>query len=251
MKNKDYIMIAFPVILVAGIFIVLFSSWQDVSAQATDGSDQCAPNRLRPGFENTDFCNNNIESWDEIISGGPPKDGIPAVNDPDMESVEEASGWLVDRSPVIAVEIDGEARAYPQGILMFHEIANDEIAGVPVAVTFCPLCNSSIVFDRTVDGDVLTFGVSGRLRNSDMVMFDRQTDSWWQQFTGEGIVGDYTDTLLDIVPSQVIGFAQFAERYPDGQVMSRTPRGFNRNPYTNYDQSPQPFLFLGQTDQRL
>lgn len=205
----------------------------------------CAPERLQRGFENTDFCNNAIDNWSEILLGQV-KDGIPAVDNPRMETIEEASAWLVDRSPVIAVEINGEARAYPHGILMRHEIANDEIGGVPVAVTFCPLCNSSIVFEREVDGEVLTFGVSGRLRNSDLVMFDRQTDSWWQQFTGEGIVGDYTGTLLDIVPSHVIGFGQFVERYPDGLVMSANGRDYSFNPYGNYDSNPRPFLFLGE-----
>jgi hypothetical protein len=138
--------------------------------------------------------------------------------------------------------------------LIWHEIANDEIAGVPIAITFCPLCNSSIVFDRRVDGEILEFGVSGVLRNSDMVMYDRQTESWWQQFTGEGIVGVYTGTVLDIIPSQVIGFGQFAERYPDGLVMSRDTgyaRSYGINPYTDYDQTSRPFLFDGEVDPRL
>jgi hypothetical protein len=201
----------------------------------------------------TDFCNVSID-LSEIISGGPPKDGIPAVTNPIMETVEQAAEWLVAQSPVIMVVVDGEARAYPQAILMWHEIANDVIADVPIAVTFCPLCNSSIVFDRRVDGETLEFGVSGVLRNSDMVMYDRQTESWWQQFIGQGIAGVYNETLLDFVPSQVVGFGQFAERYPDGLVMSRDT-GFSRNyginPYTGYDQVSSPFLFTGEVDPRL
>lgn len=201
----------------------------------------------------TDFCNTSID-LDEIISGGPPKDGIPAVTNPALESIEEANAWLGERAPVIVVEIDGEARAYPHAILIWHEIANDEIADVPIAVTFCPLCNSSIVFDRRVDGDVLEFGVSGVLRNSDMVMYDRQTESWWQQFTGEGIVGEYNETLLDIIPSQVISFSDFAERYPDGMVMSRDTgfaRRYGTNPYAGYDTANSPFLYRGEVDPRL
>lgn len=239
-----------------GIVLVLIA----VAALSKGGShysaqdDTCNPGYSPFEWGETDFCNASVD-FSEIISGGPPKDGIPALTDPIMESVDAGANWLVDQSPVIAVEIDGEARAYPQAILMRHEIANDVINGVPVAVTFCPLCNSSIVFDRRVEGDTLEFGVSGMLRNSDMIMYDRQTDSWWQQFTGEGIVGHYNETLLDIVPSIVIGFGDFAERYPDGLVMAAN-QGYSsfygRNPYVGYaDSDPSRFLFQGQIDPRL
>ncbi|MCY3833243.1 MAG: DUF3179 domain-containing protein [Chloroflexi bacterium] len=218
------------------------------------GQDNCRPANLNTANWSTDFCNNRVD-FDEILVGNPTKDGIPSVTDPAMESVEAASAWLSDRSPVIALEIEGEARAYPLAILMWHEIANDEIAGFPVAVTFCPLCNSSVTFDRRVNGDALDFGVSGLLRNSDLIMFDRQSETWWQQLTGEALVGDYAGALLDIVPSQVIGFGAFAERYPDGLVMSRAT-GYNRqygiNPYRDYDSRPgRPFLFAGAVDGRL
>ena len=201
------------------------------------------------GSWNTDFCQHSV-GLGEIIPVVR-KDGIPAVDAPKMDTVEEASSWLNKNSPVIAVEIDGEARAYPQAILMWHEIANDEIAGIPIAVTFCPLCNSSIVFDRRVGDDLLSFGVSGNLRNSDMVMYDRETESWWQQFTGEGIVGEYTDELLDILPSRVMGFGQFKDRNPDGLVMSPDTghsRQYGLNPYAGYDTNPEPFLYGGDID---
>ena len=216
--------------------------------------DDCRPGNLNVNNWSTDFCSGQVDFLD-FLSGGPPKDGIPAITDPRMESIEEAAAWLSDRSPVIAVEIEGEARAYPQAVLMWHEIANDEIGGQPIAVTFCPLCNSSITYDRRVNGETLDFGVSGLLRNSDLVMFDRQTESWWQQLTGEGLVGDYAGVLLDFVPSQVISFGSFAERHPQGLVMSRETgyhRRYGINPYTNYDSAPgQPFLFRGQVDPRL
>lgn len=247
--NKKFISYLLPMILT----LIVFVSWILMSSLAQDSNDKnCTPTRFAQ-WTNTDFCNTSV-NLDEIISGGPPKDGIPALTDPSMESVEDASKWLSPQSPVIMVEIAGQARAYPQALLIWHEIANDVIADVPVAITFCPLCNSSIVFDRRVDSKILEFGVSGVLRNSDMVMYDRQTESWWQQFLGKGIVGAYNKTVLDVIPSQVVGFGQFAERYPDGLVMSRET-GFNRaygtNPYTNYDQTSQPFLFNGQIDPRL
>ena len=223
-------------------------------AAIADDSTECRPSNLRTVNWSTDFCQ-SIVDFDEILVGNPVKDGIPAVTDPEMESIEEAADWLNERSPVIAVEVENEARAYPLAILIWHEIANDEIAGLPVAVTFCPLCNSSVTFDRRVSEDVLDFGVSGMLRNSDLIMFDRQTESWWQQLTGQGLVGEYAGTLLEIVPSQVISFGSFAERYPDGLVMSRET-GFNRqygvNPYREYDSRPgTPFLFRGEVDPRL
>ncbi len=233
------------------LIIAVVSSSLLVHAQA---DESCAPRNLRTSNWRTDFCN-HIVDYNEILVGNPTKDGIPAVTDPRMETVEEARNWLVDRSPVIALEIEGEARAYPLAILMWHEIANDQIGDQPVTVTFCPLCNSAIAFDRRVDEAVLDFGVSGMLRNSDLVMYDRQTETWWQQLTGRGLAGQYAGVLLDIVPSQLISFGAYAQRHVDGLVMSRDT-GFNRqygmNPYRGYDsRSSRPFLFDGEIDTRL
>jgi hypothetical protein len=201
----------------------------------------------------TDFCQRSVDI-SEIRSGGPPPDGIPPIDNPVFELIDLASLWLQEQSPVIALEINGDARAYPLAILTWHEIANDVVGGVPVAVTFCPLCNSAIVFDRRVGDETLRFGVSGLLRNSDMVMWDDRTQSFWQQFTGEGIVGAYTGVELEIIPSLVIGFGTFADEYPDGTVLSRDTgrtRSYGANPYVGYDSSPQPFLFEGSIDPRL
>ncbi|MGD8487274.1 MAG: DUF3179 domain-containing protein [Chloroflexota bacterium] len=191
----------------------------------------------------------------EIFSGGPGKDGIPAIDDPRFESIEEARSWVTGLGPVIALEIDGDARAYPLAVLTWHEIVNDTVGGKPVIVTFCPLCHTALVFERTLDGMVHDFGVSGNLRLSDMVMYDRQTETWWQQATGKGIVGDLTGAKLEFVPSQLIGLDQFAEAYPEGVVLSRDTgfdRDYGRNPYVGYDVVDQPpFLFDGVTDGRL
>ncbi len=158
---------------------------------------------------------------EELRSGGPPKDGIPSIDQPVYITAEEAASWLGDREPVIAFRFAGEARAYPLQILMWHEIANTRFGDIPVAVTFCPLCYSALVFDRRVDGETLEFGVSGFLRHSDMIMFDRTTESLWQQITGEAVVGSYTGTRLKTLPSQIISFEQFREVYPGGLVLSR------------------------------
>ncbi len=213
----------------------------------------------------TDFCQTSID-FSEVRSGGPPPNGIPPIGFPEQphllmealpgpvfESIATAETWLQPQSPVIALVIEGDARAYPLAILTWHEIVNDTVGGIPVAVTFCPLCNASIVFERQVDGVELYFGTTGNLRKSDLIMWDDQTQSWWQQFTGEAIVGSYTGTQLTMLPSQVVGFAQFAAQYPDGQVLSRetgAARSYGVNPYTGYD-SGDPFLFDEAVDPRL
>ena len=203
-------------------------------------------------WPDTDFCQTSID-LETVLSGGPPPNGIPPINDPVYESVESAGEWLAGQSPVVAVTVNDETRAYPLAVLTWHEIVNTEIDGQPITVTFCPLCNSAIVFDRVVDDTTLTFGVSGNLRNSDLIMFDEETQSWWQQFTGEGIVGEYNGAQLEMLPSQIVGFSQFAAAFPDGQVLSRetgTTRDYWRNPYAGYD-SGIPFLYEGELDDRL
>jgi len=186
--------------------------------------------------------------FDEIVSGGPGKDGIPAVDDPTFHAVR-AEDALEDREPVMTLELDGaEPRAYPIRYLMWHEIVNDTVGGKPLSVTFCPLCNSGVVFDRRVGGETLSFGVSGKLRNSDMIMYDRRTESWWQQATGRGIVGDYTGTELTTLPAWMESWEAFRTRNPDGLVMAEPDarRPYGRNPYTGYDSSQRPFLFSGE-----
>ncbi len=205
------------------------------------------------GWE-TDFSRHTIP-YAEIFSGGVGRDGIPPIDDPTYASIENANGWLDDQEPVIALEIDGDARAFPLQVMTWHEIVNDVVGGTPVTVTFCPLCNSGIAFDRRLDGTVYDFGVSGKLRNSDLIMWDRQTESWWQQFTGEGIVGELAGKMLAFLPSSIVSYADFKSANPEGLVLSRETgfsRPYGRNPYAGYDQADShPFLFDGDTDGRL
>jgi len=206
------------------------------------------PNRWAPEWPNTDFETTSITNWSEIMSGGPPKDGIPALSDPSFIAVADEVR-IEPREAVISVEIEGETpRAYPIRYLTWHEIVNDEVGGVPVAVTFCPLCNSGLVFDRRVKGQLRSFGVSGKLRNSDMVMFDRETESWWQQALGEGIVGVHTGDKLTQLPAWMESWEEFSARNPDALVMDEPdwPRSYGRNPYIAYDSSARPFLYNGE-----
>jgi hypothetical protein len=191
---------------------------------------------------------------DDIISGGPPPDGIPPIDEPRFLAPGDAT-FLADREPVLAVDIGGEAKAYPLQIMTWHEIVNDEIGGVPVSVTYCPLCNTGIAFERpTIDGELLDFGTSGKLYNSNLVMYDRQTETFWAQATGQAIAGELTGQQLTFVPARILSFGDWRAEHPDGLVLSRQTgheRPYGENPYAGYDSIERPFLFTGEPDPRL
>jgi hypothetical protein len=196
----------------------------------------------------TDFSRHTVP-YADILSGGPPKDGIPAIDQPRYVTVAEADEWLKPLEPVVLVTVDAEARAYPLQILMWHEIVNDSLADTPLLVTFCPLCNTAIAFERAFEGQVLDFGTTGRLRFSNLIMYDRQTESWWQQAEGAGIAGQYAGAQLTLYPAAIIAWADFKAAYPAGSVLSRETghaRNYGRNPYYGYDAVTQsPFLYQG------
>lgn len=206
------------------------------------------PSFWRHEWPQTDFSTTSLDSWNDIRDGGPGKDGIPALSAPKFHDIQNETA-LEPSEAVISVALEGAApRAYPIRYLMWHEIVNDTLAGQPIAVTYCPLCNSAMVFDRSTENGPLDFGVTGKLRHSDMVMYDRQTQSWWQQATGTGIVGHFTDHTLRQLPSVMQSWAQFKEAHPEGRVMRQPdlPRSYGQNPYVGYDQSSRPFLFQGE-----
>jgi hypothetical protein len=208
-----------------------------------------SPDSWKIEWPKTDFSKNNID-YSEILSGGPPKDGIPAIDNPIFDKVKNIKN-LSDNSPVISLTIGSDSRAYPVEILMFHEIVNDTVGGIPVIVTYCPLCNASIAYNRKVKGKILDFGTTGKLRYSDMVMYDRQTESWWQQFLGEGIVGEMTNISLTQIPVRIESFKLFKTRHPNGKVLipnTKSTRHYGGNPYAGYDSSKKPFLYRGDYD---
>jgi len=227
-----------------------------LAAFSTLSADPSAANPERwraEGWTNTDFSKSHIE-WNEIQSGGPPRDGIPSIDNPKFSGVDEVAETLSNREPVIGLNVDGDARAYPLSVMIWHEIVNDNVGGKPLAITYCPLCNSAVVFERTVAGRVLDFGTTGKLRNSDLVMYDRQTETWWQQFTGEAIVGEQLGTNLEVVPARLESFADFKTRHPDGKVLvpnNPSLRDYGRNPYFGYDTLKRPFLYQGALPQGL
>jgi hypothetical protein len=212
------------------------------SAGTTTATQEERPSYLRdPGLKvgwKTDFTKSTVP-LSEFESGGPGKDGIPALSDPKLVEAG-AVDYLKPREPVIELELADDARAYPLEILTWHEIVNDEVDGVPVAVTFCPLCNTALVFDRRVEGKTLDFGTTGNLRNSDLVMYDRQTESWWQQFGGEAVAGRYAGTTLRQLPARIVAWSEFEREHPDGRVLSRDTgysRPYGQNPYVGYDEA--------------
>jgi hypothetical protein len=213
---------------------------------------KAGPEDWRREWPRTDFSRHSVD-YGEIFSGGPPKDGIPAIDRPQFVPVGEARD-LSPQEPVISIRIGTDARAYPLRILIWHEIVNDTVGGTPIAVTWCPLCDSSVVFDRRVAGRTLSFGTTGTLRNSDLVMYDRETESWWQQFSGECIAGALLGAQLNLLPARVESMERFRARFPRGEILVPSDpegRSYGRNPYVGYDRAERPFLYRGPTPQKV
>jgi hypothetical protein len=214
----------------------------------------------------TDQSKSNLDLQEIFVCIG--KDDIPAIDDPNYYTIAEAEREYFEFEPLIFIEHDLKAKGYPLSVLLYHEIVNDSIIGLDstlyYTVTYCPLCNSAIVFNRKtrINGEqrILDFGVSGMLRNSDMIMYDRQTESWWQQFTGQGLVGELSGQKLDFLTAPVISMEEFSLFFPDGQVLSKNTGfkdeggndyDYGSNPYVGYDTDDTPFLYDGKVDDRL
>lgn len=191
---------------------------------------------------------------DEVISGGPPPDGIPPIDEPTFLRADEVE-FLEDAEPVLALTVGDETRAYPVQVMIWHEIVNDTVDGVPVTVTYCPLCNSAIAYDRRLGDRVLDFGTSGMLYNSALIMYDRQTETLWSHFTGEAAIGHLTGEVLDVLPVSTVSWQDWRAANPDGLVLSRDTgfeRSYGTNPYPGYDDiDSAPFLFDEEVDGRL
>jgi len=235
-----------------------------VTAPATCQADPAAAERVAPGAREdvpsalddagSDSFPPPLVELSDIRSGGPPPDGIPPLDEP-LFIPACAVDFLADNEPVAVLTVGDESRAYPMQILTWHEIVNDVVDGIPVSVTYCPLCNSAFAFDRRVGDRLLDFGTSGSLYLSNLVMYDRQTESLWVQFSNQAVVGAMTGTTLETFPMKVISWADFRDARPDSLVLSQETgfsRSYGRNPYPGYDDvNTSPFLFDGENDDRL
>ena len=197
----------------------------------------------------------SIVPLDQLVSGGPPPDGIPSIDNPKFISVQEASKFLKDSELVLGLNINGDVRAYPLQILVWHEIVNDNVGAVPVAITYCPLCFTNQVFNRTIDERVvIEFGTSGKLYNSNLVMYDRTTKTLWSQALAEGIVGKYAGTKLQRVPFDVAYWKEWKQLYPDSKVLSRdtgSNRPYGADPYGDYYTNSDVLFSVSNKDSRL
>lgn len=215
------------------------SSQSDLRPVATD-------NGLIDSLGLTTDTSQSVINIDQILSGGPGKDGIPALTDPKFTSINNASDSITDDVRGLVVENNGVVKFYPYTIMVWHEIVNDIVGGKPLTVTFCPLCGSAIVFDPEVNGEVLEFGVSGLLYESNLLMFDRVTETLWSQIEGRAVVGELSKAELEIFPTQVLTFRQVKDAYPEAKILS-DETGFNREydfyPYGDYDEDNEQFLF--------
>jgi len=190
----------------------------------------------------------------KILSGGPPKDGIPSVDNPKFVSVSEADRLIRDDELVLAIDYKGVKRVYPFQILVWHEIVNDTIAGDPILVTYCPLCGSGIAYLRELDGEAVEFGTTGRLYNSNLVMYDRKTDTWWTQIDGKAIVGELTGRELTEVSIDTVTWREWKSVHPDSEVLSQDTgfsRPYGRDPYGTYYEDSFLMFPVENEDQRI
>ncbi|MCP4878763.1 MAG: DUF3179 domain-containing protein [Gammaproteobacteria bacterium] len=191
------------------------------------------------GQDNGFDLSNTTLPREQILHGGPPRDGIPALSDPKLVAAA-AANYLQPTDRVIGVTLKGRSRAYPIGILNWHEIVNDEIEGQRFAVTYCPLCGTAVAFDATIDGRPTDFGVSGLLYNSDVLLYDRDTESLWSQILSQSVSGERVGQKLKPIPISHTTWRDWLAKHPDTQVLSDDTghsRDYQRNPYAGYEES--------------
>lgn len=214
------------------------------------GSSETSDNQIISS--NDDAGTNAIVPLDQIVSGGPPRDGIPSIDSPKFISAEDAG--LQDSDLILGLNINGDIRAYPLNVLVWHEIVNDEVGGTPVAVTYCPLCFTNQVFHRTIDNQTVEFGTSGKLYNSNLVMYDRTSESLWSQALGQAIVGQHAGKKLERIPFDVAFWREWKALYPESKVLSQDT-GFGRpygvDPYGSYYTDPNILFPVSHRDDRL
>ena len=249
-RNRRKWLFAVSAAVIAVLAFVAWTRWlpggPEVSAGGVEAIDEAqlqeeldtAYFRVDHDLWLTDFRFRTV-SYQELFGGGLGKDWIPPIYEPRFDTVPQADEWLEDREPVQVARVGDDARAYPIRIMAFHEVVNDTVGGVPVVITHCPLCNTAFVYRRTVKGRPLVFGTTGRLRFSNLVMWDHETESWWQEAGGEAIIGELAGLKLDLLPMSLVSWKEFKSTFPEGKVLSRDTNIYTRydgrTPYSGYD----------------
>jgi hypothetical protein len=191
---------------------------------------------------------------EKIVSGGPPMDGIPSIDAPKFVSVAEADKYISDNELVLALLYKDEKRVYPLQILVWHEIVNDIVAGDPLLITYCPLCGSGIAYERKINNETVEFGTSGKLYNSNLVMYDRKTNTYWSQIDGKAIVGELTGQELKEVSIDTVVWRDFKDEHSDAQVLSQDTgfrRSYGTDPYGSYYEDSFLFFDVENRDDRI
>jgi len=234
-------------------------SSSDTQSAPNDSSENTFPNspssmdselqdRQQPTPTSSESEQKHSIPLEESKDGGPGKDGIPSIDNPKFTSTAEADQFLGDDAEGLGISLNGQTRFYPYTILVRHEIVNDTFQGTPLAVTYCPLCKTGIVFERTLDGQPVEFGVSGKLYKTNLLMYNRgpsEEESYWSQVKGEAVVGPRTGEALEIVNSTPVKYGRWKSQHPDTQVLSRDTGfefSYGASPYGNYDETERiPF----------
>jgi len=244
-----------PIIIIGAAIAVLVVSFQDESIPEIT----LASPTIQVDSKSTEFTimeTNGVKHLiplDKIRGGGPPKDGIPSIDNPVFADIQ-GSHFMSDSDTVIGLEINGEAKAYPLFILVWHEIINDSVGGTPVAVTYCPLCYTNQVFERVIDGQEVEFGTSGKLYNSNLVMYDRLTESYWSQALGLAVKGELTGYQLNLIPFDVITWGDWKKLHPDTLILTTDTgyiRSYATDPYGNYYTEPRILFPVEHSDDRM
>lgn len=202
-------------------------------------------------FNDFDVTNSEIAT-SEIYQGGPPRDGIPAIDEPKFVHAGEAD-FLNDRQRVLGLHFEGEVKAYPINIMNWHEIVNDEVSDMAVVITYCPLCGTGVGFLAVAGGEQLNFGVSGLLYNSDVLLYDHQTNSLWSQLLNRAISGPLKGVALDPIPLEHTSWGDWRTRYPDSLVLSLDTghrRNYHRDPYAGYETDEGLYFPVSHRDAR-
>jgi hypothetical protein len=255
-NKKSIAVVVVAILSIVGIILSVIIVIPTINTNPTSITITAGGNTNSAASATAEEKEKSIVPLDQIVSGGPPPDGIPSIDNPKFISVQEASKFLEDSELVLGLNINGDIRAYPLQILVWHEIVNDEIGSIPVAVTYCPLCFTNQVFNRTIDDgqEVVEFGTSGKLYNSNLVMYDRTSKSLWSQAMAEGIVGKYAGTKLERVPFDVAYWKEWKQLYPDSKILSRdtgSNRPYGVDPYGDYYTNSDVLFPVSNKDNRL